>query len=131
MNNIISILAACLALVAVAHADIVVIGNVTAATMTKDEVSDLFLGKTQARKPLDQSSSAPIKAQFYQTVTGHDLAQIRALWSRLIFTGRGLPPKELPDAAAVKKAVAADLKAVGYIRKSEVDSSVKVILLLN
>ena len=53
------------------------------------------------------------------------------MWSRLIFTGKATPPKELPDAAAVKKAVATDPKAIGYIDKSEVDSTVKVLLLLN
>jgi hypothetical protein len=63
-------------------------------------------------------SSRPRSAQFYRKVTGQDLAQVKATWSRLIFTGRGLPPKELPDAEAIKKAVAADPKAIGYIEKS-------------
>ena len=56
---------------------------------------------------------------------------MEATWSRLIFTGKAQPPKEMPDAAAVKKAVAADPKAIGYIQKSEVDSTVKVVLALN
>jgi hypothetical protein len=63
--------------------------------------------------------------------SGQDLAQVKATWSRLVFTGKASPPKELPDAAAVKKAVAADPKAIGYIEKSEVDSTVKVLLSLN
>ena len=53
------------------------------------------------------------------------------MWSRLAFTGQGQPPKELADAEAVKKAVAADPKAVGYIDKADVDASVKVVLVLN
>jgi ABC-type phosphate transport system substrate-binding protein len=36
----------------------------------------------------------------------------------------------MPDAAAVKKAVAADPKAIGYIDKSEADASVKIVLAL-
>jgi ABC-type phosphate transport system substrate-binding protein len=36
-------------------------------------------------------------------------------------------PKEAGDSAAVKKAVAADPKAIGYIEKSAVDASVKVV----
>jgi hypothetical protein len=62
--------------------------------------------------------------------TGRDAAQVKAVWSRLIFTGQGQPPKELADAAAVKKAVAADPKMVGYIDKSQVDAAVKVVLSL-
>ncbi|HUK01828.1 MAG TPA: hypothetical protein VLW26_06075, partial [Steroidobacteraceae bacterium] len=65
---------------------------------------------------------------FYQQVSGHDLSQVKATWSRLIFTGKAQPPKEMADSAAVKKAVAADPKTIGYIEKSAVDGSVKVVL---
>ena len=72
-----------------------------------------------------------MKAIFYQKVSGHDLSQVKATWSRLIFTGKAQPPKELADADAVKKAVASDIKAIGYIDKSQVDSTVKVVLELD
>lgn len=114
-----------------ADPEIVVIGNPTAPSMTKDQVADLFLGKSQGMRLLDLPNSAPIKAAFYQKVSGHDLSQVKATWSRLIFTGKGQPPKELPDAIAVKKAVAADPKTIGYIEKSAADPSVKVLLTLN
>ena len=91
----------------------------------------MFLGKSLGMKLLDLPNSAPIKAAFYQKVSGHDLSQVKATWSRLIFTGKAQAPKELSDATAVKKAVAADPKAVGYIEKSESDSSVKILLTLN
>ena len=125
------VLAANLMLVAAVQADVVVIGNVAAPAMSKDEVTQFFLGKSQAMKPVDRSSSDPIKAQFYQKLSGQDLSQVKATWSRLVFTGKASAPKELPDAAAVKKAVAADPKAIGYIDKSEVDATVKVLLTLN
>lgn len=131
MKNFTAMLAAGLLMASVAQADVVVIGNLTAPAMTKDEVTQFFLGKSQAMKPLDRPSSEPIKAQFYQKLSGQDLSQVKATWSRLVFTGKASPPKELPDAAAVKKAVAADPKAIGYIDKSEVDSTVKVLLSLN
>jgi hypothetical protein len=114
-----------------AEPEVVVIGNPAAQTLTKEQVADLFLGKNQGMKLLDLPSSAPAKAAFYEKVSGHDLSQVKATWARLIFTGKAQAPKELPDAAAVKKAVAADPKALGYIQKSEVDSSVKVLLTLN
>jgi ABC-type phosphate transport system substrate-binding protein len=131
MNKISVMLTASLMLVAVAQADVVVIGNLAAPTMSKDEVSQFFLGKSQAMKPVDRSSADPIKAQFYQKLSGQDLSQVKATWSRLVFTGKASAPKELADAAAVKKAVAADPKAIGYIDKSEVDATVKVLLTLN
>ncbi|WP_308789184.1 hypothetical protein [Telluria antibiotica] len=36
-------------------------------------------------------------------------------------------PKEVADSAAVKKAVAADPKAIGYIEKGALDASVKAV----
>lgn len=110
-----------------ARADIVVIGHPSAAALTKDQVADIYSGKSQAATPLDQPESAAVRAEFYKKATGKDLAQVKALWSRLTFTGKGQPPKEVADSAAVKKAVAADPKAIGYIEKSAVDGSVKVL----
>lgn len=111
--------------------DIVVIGNPAAGPLTKEQVADVFLGKNQALTPVDQVESAPIRAEFYKQATGRDLAQVKSTWSRLVFSGKGQAPKELADNAAVKKAVAADPKAVGYIDKSAVDGSVKVVSTLN
>jgi ABC-type phosphate transport system substrate-binding protein len=130
MKKFLAIIAISQLMIAAAHAapDIVVIVNPAGANLTKEQVSDLFLGKIKIGKPLDLPSSTPVKSEFYEKVTGHDLSQVKATWSRLLFTGQAQPPKELADPAAVKKAVAADPKAVGYIAKSDVDSTVKVIL---
>lgn len=111
-----------------AAAGIAVIGNPGAAALSKEQVADVFLGKNQTVTPLDQPEASSIRAEFYTKATGRDLAQVKATWSRLTFSGKGQPPKELPDSAAVKAAVAADPKAVGYIDAAAVDASVKVLL---
>lgn len=123
-----------LALVAfatLAQAEVVVIGNPSSSPLTKDQVSDVFLGKSQAFTPIDQPDSAAVRADFYKKATGRDAAQVKATWSRLVFTGKAVAPKEVADATAVKKAVAADPKAIGYIDKAAVDGSVKVVLALD
>jgi ABC-type phosphate transport system substrate-binding protein len=124
-----SIAAAALALTLPALAEVVVVVNPKAAeaSMTKDQVAQFFLGKSSAMTPVDQPESAPIRAEFYKKVTDKDASQVKALWSKLVFTGKATMPKEAGDSAAVKKAVAADPKAIGYIEKSAVDASVKVI----
>lgn len=121
----------CATALAASAAEIVVIGNPGGAAMTKEQVADVYLGKSQAATPLDLPESASTRADFYKRATGRDLAQVKSTWSRVVFTGKGQPPKELPDAAAVKKAVAADPKAIGYIEKSAVDGSVKTLLTLD
>jgi len=118
-----------IAIAAPALAEVVVVVNPKAAeaSMTKDQVAQFFLGKSSAMTPVDQPDSAPIRAEFYKKVTDKDASQVKALWSKLVFTGKATMPKEVGDSAAVKKAVAADPKGIGYIEKSAVDASVKVI----
>jgi ABC-type phosphate transport system substrate-binding protein len=124
-----SFAAAVLALALPAMAEVVVVVNPKAAesSMTKDQIAQFFLGKSSSMTPVDQPESAPIRAEFYKKVTDKDASQVKALWSKLVFTGKATMPKEAGDSAAVKKAVAADPKAIGYIEKSAVDASVKVI----
>ena len=52
---------------------VAVIGNSSAQSPTKEQLADLFLGKSSGMKLIDQPSSAAIKAVFYQKLTGHDL----------------------------------------------------------
>jgi len=112
-------------------ADLVVIANPAVGALTKDQVADLFLGKSQAFTPIDQAESSAAYADFYKKAGGRDVAQVKATWSRIVFSGKGQAPKQVADSAAMKKAVAADPKAVGYIEKSAVDGSVKVLFALD
>ena len=112
-------------------ADLVVVGHPSAAPMTREQVADLYLGKTQGQNPIDLPQADPLHAEFYRKATGRDMAQVKATWARLVFGGKAQPPRQAADAAAVRKAVAADPKAVGYLEKSAVDASVRVILTLD
>ena len=103
------------------------------ATMTADQVSGIFLGKSNTlpsggtAAPTDLPESAATRDLFYTKVTGKSAAQVKAAWSRLVFSGKATPPKELASSADVKKFVASNPDAIGYIEKSAVDSSVKVV----
>lgn len=112
-----------------ALAEVVVVVNPKAAeaSLTKEQVAQFFLGKSTAMTPIDQPDSAPIRAEFYKKVADKEASQAKALWSKLVFTGKATMPKEVADHAAVKAAVAANPKAIGYIDKSAVDASVKVV----
>jgi len=111
--------------------DIVVIMAPGAAPLTKEQVTNIYLGRNLEYKPVDLPDDAEIHNAFYKRATGRDVAQVKAIWSRLTFTGHAQAPKVLPDAAAVKKAVAADPKSVGYIDADDVDRTVTVVLALD
>ena len=129
MNKMIALLIAAAFAAAPAMAEVVVVVNPKAAesSMTKEQVAQFFLGKSTSMTPIDQADSSPIRAEFYKKVADKDAAQAKALWSKLVFTGKATMPKEVGDSAAVKAAVAANPKAIGYIDKSAVDGSVKVV----
>lgn len=101
------------------------------SALTKAQVEDIYLGKNATSTPIDLPEGHPVREQFYSKATGRDAAQVKATWSRIAFSGKGQPPKSVADAAAVKKAVAADRKAVGYIDAAAVDGSVAVLLTLD
>ena len=72
-----------------------------------------------------------MREPFYTKATGKNAAQVKAIWARLAFSGKATPPKELPSAAEVKKHVAANADAIGYIDKASLDGSVKAVLTLD
>jgi ABC-type phosphate transport system substrate-binding protein len=115
-----------------ASAETVVIVNKAnpATRMFSEQAAQFFLGKSTMFTPIDQAENAPIRADFYRKAADKDPAQVKAIWSKLVFTGKASAPKEYASNAEVKKAVAADPKAIGYIDKSAVDDTVKVILTL-
>lgn len=109
----------------------VVVMHAGAAPLSKEQVTNLYLGRSNELKLLDLPDGTPLRDSFYKKATDRDAAQVKSVWSRIVFTGKGQMPKEASDAAAVKKAVAADPSTVGYIDKNAVDGSVKVVLSLD
>ncbi|CAN7622818.1 phosphate ABC transporter substrate-binding protein [Trinickia sp. LjRoot230] len=97
----------------------------------ENEVADIYLGRGTEMMPIDQADDSASRADFYKLVLRKSPAQLRAYWSKLIFTGRGQPPREVGDVAAIKKLVSGDSHAIGYIDKSELDSTVKAVLTLH
>ena len=102
-------------------------------SLTQSQVADIFLGKasrfpdgTQAI-PIDQPEDTPVRDRFYTQVAGKSPAQVKAYWSKIIFTGRGQPPVQAANGAEVKKMIAQNPSAIGYIEPALVDDSVRVV----
>jgi ABC-type phosphate transport system substrate-binding protein len=117
-----------------AQVALVVGAKSTATAMTTEQAASLFLGKNDqipgmgTALLLDQAEGSAVRETFYTKVVGKSASQVKAAWSRLVFSGKATPPKELANSAEVKKMVAANPNAVGYIDKGAVDASVKVLL---
>jgi ABC-type phosphate transport system substrate-binding protein len=103
-------------------------------TLTRTQVMDIFLGKRtrfpdgSAAIPIDLAEGSAARDEFYTRLAEMSAAQVKSFWSRIIFTGRGQPPKTVATDLEAKRLLAADPNAIGYIDKSLVDSSVRVVL---
>ena len=119
-----------------ASAQVVVIVSAKSpiTALRTDEVANIFLGRSMTYPtgdeavPLDQHESSEVRREFYAKVTRRSAAFLKAHWSKLLFTGKGQPPRDMANGEAVKKIVAEHTKFIGYIDKSAVDASVRVVL---
>jgi ABC-type phosphate transport system substrate-binding protein len=102
--------------------------------LSRNQLADIFLGRSsrfpdgKQAVPIDQAEGSAARDEFYATFTGKSPAQVKAHWSKIIFTGRGQPPPEVSNSIEVRKRVAGDPAAIGYIDRKLVDDSVKVLL---
>ena len=128
--NRLAIAAAMMLTFGVAQADVVVVVSAksSASKLTKEQVADIFLGRSTSLVPLDQAAGSPVRDQFYSKVAGQTAAQVKTLWAKLSFSGKGTPPKALGSDEEVKAQLAANPNAIAYMDKSKVDASVKTVL---
>jgi ABC-type phosphate transport system substrate-binding protein len=113
---------------ALAQSVAVIVNPGNANPPSADQISSIFLGKSTDLTGVDLPDGNAHRNAFYQKVTGKDGAQLKAYWAKLVFTGKAQPLKELGSDAEVKKFVASNPNAIGYIDKGAVDGSVKVVL---
>jgi ABC-type phosphate transport system substrate-binding protein len=101
--------------------------------LSSGQVADIFLGKTtrfpdgSPAVPIDLQEESNLREKFYAQYTGKSPAQVKAHWSKIIFTGRGQPPVQASDGVQARRMVAENPNAIGYIDNKLVDSSVRVL----
>jgi ABC-type phosphate transport system substrate-binding protein len=116
-----------------AEISVIVSTNNPNESIDQATVSKIFLGKAKSfpdgsqAVPIDQDDGAAARVAFNSTVLGKSASQLKSYWSRLIFTGKGTPPKQSGNDAAVKELVANNPNIIGYVDSSAVDASVKVV----
>jgi len=117
--------------------DIVVINNPkNEAKLSKELVMSYYMGDAKAWtggipvRLLDLPSDSPTRAAFDKVVLGKSTQQMKDIWMKNATSGKAEPPKEMDDDAEMKKAVASSRMAIGYIKASSVDDTVKVALQL-
>ena len=130
--TIVLVLALLLVSSAALAADYVVITNndnpVTA--LSAKEVKNYYLGKQTSwsngsKVTVYTQNDSGIHQPFLKQLVRKSPQQYTTYWKKSLFTGTGLPPKDFASDDEMKKAVAAQPGAIGYISASALDGSVK------
>lgn len=106
------------------------------AALQPAQVADIFLGQVlrfpdgEEAVALDHSVGSPLRDEFYNKVAGKSPALVKAYWTKMIFTGRAQPPREVAGSAAVRKLVADNPGLIGYIERAALDATVKTVLVV-
>jgi ABC-type phosphate transport system substrate-binding protein len=77
--------------------------------------------------PINLPEDSWLRNDFDQAVLGLDPERVARYWTDRKVRGGARPPVKVPTTGAVLKAVAIKPGAVGYVRLSEVNNSVKVV----
>lgn len=109
----------------------VIVNPANDSSVNADEIVRIYTGRSNAFNAVNLAESVPLRAQFDEKGVGRTSAQLKAHWSKLVFTGKGTPPAELPSEEAVLDFVAKNPQAIGYISADKVTSAVKVVHTIN
>ncbi|MCH8538850.1 MAG: phosphate ABC transporter substrate-binding protein [Alkalimonas sp.] len=117
------------ALVVVVHPD-----NNT--QLTTDDLSRLFLGRVrtfpngESAVPINLAEGLGARETFDERALSRSSAQLKAYWSKLVFTGKGSPPQEADTIDEMVKLVATNPSIIGYVPESAADERVRIALRL-
>lgn len=115
---------------------VIVSARTSVTALRGDQVAGIFLGEGNTLPDgaeavaLDQRIGSPLRDEFYRRVAHRSPALMKAYWTKMIFTGRGQPPREAPNSAAVRRLVADNPGMVGYIERAALDPTVRPVLVL-
>ena len=106
------------------------------AELDRETAAQLYLGRRtslpdgRGARLLDLPAG-PERDLFYQRLTGKNPSQIRAYWSRMVFTGRAHPPHEVNDQEDALRRVLADPSTLAYLPAASVtDQPLHVLMRL-
>jgi len=111
----------------------VVVHPSNSATIDSSAVSLLFLGKLKSFPggsqaiPITQIETNSVATEFNKKVLRKSSSQLKAYWSKLVFTGKGTPPRSMTNDSEVISLISTNPNLIGYVDASAVDDRVKVV----
>ncbi len=133
-SSLIALLATTVAVSPAIAEDLVVIVHADRnLQLTRTELAQIYLKRRRFWEngepivPVNRNSVSAARELFVRQVFGDDSRRLEVYWNRQYFEGV-LPPATLASDEAVKRFVASERLAIGYIASDLVDESVKAVL---
>ena len=101
--------------------------------LTRTELAQIYLKRRRFWEngepivPVNRNSVSAARDLFVRQVFAGDTRRLEVYWNRQYFEGV-LPPATLASDEAVKRFVASERRAIGYIASNLVDESVRAVL---
>lgn len=118
-----------------ARADLVVVANPRSGIdrMSREEVVYVFMGRWRQlpsgipAQPVDAPVDSAERTAFYRQLVNKDASEVKAYWSRLVFSGGARPPASPKSRDEQLRILASTAGAVGYLDRALVDARIKVV----
>lgn len=68
--------------------------------------------------------------KFSRLFLGRTASQYKAYWSKLVFTGKGTPPREIGSDAELVELVSKNPQMIGFVNSNSVSDGVRVVVRL-
>lgn len=111
----------------------VIVHPSNADALDQGAIAKIFLGKStkfpggSKAVPIALTTGTPACDEFNDKVLGKSSSQLKSYWSKLVFTGKGTPPKEMSTDQDVIDLISANPNMIGYISSGAATDAVKVI----
>lgn len=117
-----------------AMADVeVIVHPSNGAALDQDTIQRIFLGKTRAfpgggeAVAISVKDDTPVANEFTEKVLAKSPKQLKAYWAKMVFTGKGTPPKQVESAANVVELVSNNPNLIGFVPAGSAGGGVKVV----
>ncbi len=99
----------------------------------QNAIKRIFLGKSRAFPsggeaiPVGSKDGSPESNEFTSSVLSKTPKQLKAYWAKMIFTGKGTPPKAMESNQSILDIVASNPSFIGFVTSGTETGAVKVV----
>ena len=104
--------------------------------LLKNDIAKIFLSKIKSFPdgnraiPLEINDKE-LQAIFYKQITNKNKKQLLKYWAKMIFTGKGIPPKKFEKIKELLEFVKQNKNAITYLKKEDINQDLKIVWELN